>query len=58
MTGDFAVVSNLRVLLNFNKCADLGVVSDFTTIKVNEFGHFNVSAEFNVVRDRQVVVHK
>jgi hypothetical protein len=58
VTGYFAVLPDLRVLLNFNKCADLGVVSDFTTIKVNEFGHFNVSAEFNVVRDRQVVVHK
>jgi hypothetical protein len=48
MTADLALRSYLRAPLYFNKCPNLGVVSDLTTVKVNEvvysyaFSHHHV----------------
>ncbi len=41
MAGDFAVLSDRGVLLNFNKCSYFHVVADYAPVKINEFGKFD-----------------
>ena len=36
VAGDFAVTTHLGVLLDLNKCTDLRLGSDFTTVEVDE----------------------
>jgi hypothetical protein len=45
MAGNLAILSNLGVFLNFDKRTDLCVISNFTTVEIDEFGHLDVSAE-------------
>ena len=48
MTGYFAVGADGGVLLDFDECADLGVVADRTAIEIDEFGKLDVTAEADV----------
>ena len=51
VTADLAMVADLGALLNFNKCADLCLIADFATVKVDESMNSDVSTKFHVRRD-------
>jgi len=48
MTGDFTTVPNLRPFLDLDKGADLDVVADFTSVKINETIKADIPAQFDV----------
>ena len=48
VTGDFAVFTDNGVLLDFNKSADFAIVTNRTTIEVNELRKLYVFAQRNV----------
>ena len=45
------LLADRRVLLNFDKRADLGSVADFAAIEVDEFRQLDVFAQLDVWRD-------
>jgi hypothetical protein len=51
MTGNLAAPSYAGVLLYLNESADLGFVSDFASVKIDEPGEPDISAKFHVVRN-------
>jgi len=44
VAGDFAVLSDSRILLNFNKGSDFRVVAYLAAVNVDEFGKPDISA--------------
>ena len=48
MTGNLAILSNGRIFLNFDKCSDLRVVSDFASVEIARLDDFDPRAEFDV----------
>jgi hypothetical protein len=57
MARNFAITSNVRILLDLDKSPDLCVVADLTTVKVDKFRQLHVRAKFHVRRDTSVVIH-
>ena len=45
VTADFAAMSDFRPFLNLHKRANLGVIPDFTTVKVDKTKRANAFAE-------------
>src|SRR5271157_5485936 len=47
---DLARLANFGILLHFDKCADLCLISNFTTVEIDEFGHFHIPTKLYVWR--------
>src|SRR5581483_9558496 len=59
MAGNLAVGTDRCILLDFDKCADLRVVSYRASIKINEFGKLDVLSKFDVGTDREkIFIHR
>src|SRR5438046_1620820 len=58
MAGDFAILPNGYVLLNFNERSDFRVLSDLAAVKVDEFRELNSLSQFHVWSNRAEFVHK
>jgi hypothetical protein len=54
MARDLAALADFGVLLHLDKGADLCLISNFTTVEIDELGQFNIAAEFNVGRHADV----
>ena len=55
VTGNLAVTSNLRILLDLYERADLGLITDLASIKIDKLGKLYVFAQFYVGRNTQIL---
>jgi len=58
VAGDFAVAPDLRVLLDLDKRADLGVIANLAAVQVDERREFDVLPKFDIGSDRKVVAYR
>jgi hypothetical protein len=49
---NLAILSDRRVLLNFDESADFCVISDFTTVQINELRELDVRTQPDIRRNR------
>src|SRR5262245_49258925 len=57
MAGNLAPFPDLRVLLNFNKSANLRLITDLATIKIDEPGKLDVLPQPHVLSYTDVFIH-
>ena len=48
VTGDFATLADRCVFLDFDKCADLGLVADFAAVNVDKPENFTSFPSFTL----------
>ena len=51
VAGDLAALADASILLNFNECADLCIVSDFAPIEIDELRQPHVLPQLDVSSD-------
>src|SRR5438876_9104588 len=57
VAGDLAVLADVRVLLNFDKGTDLGVVAYFAAIEVDEPRQLDAFAQLHIGRNAEILAH-
>jgi hypothetical protein len=58
VAGDLAGFSDSSVLLDLDKCADLCLVSDLTSIEIDELREPYILPQFHVVRNAVMGAHR
>ena len=54
---NLAALAHGCVLLDFDECADLGLIADFAAVKIDELGELDVSSQLHVWSDAYIRIH-